>query len=213
MSGRWPRTRSAAAAKIAPSRQCSVRSRSTRRGDQAVVARWYGSESMKRWMPYGSLSARIVRTSARENPSTSAIVGHGLPGHQPPCGLAKRSDQYEDGRCLAAAAELRGGATRFERDRVRRPPGPLGDELAVARAESRYDEGDEMRIEPEIRERHARVLVRPHAAEPQDRVEHPVVVGRPPVPPAALRSHGCALCRARTAPTRDTRSRDAHLRR
>src|SRR5438046_9987237 len=51
-----------------------VRSRSTRRGDQAVVARWYGIASMNFWIPYGSLSDRSLRSSAGANPSTGSYV-------------------------------------------------------------------------------------------------------------------------------------------
>src|SRR5437763_4079953 len=51
-----------------------VRSRRTRRGDHAVVARWYGIESMNFWIPYGSLSDRSLRSSAGANPSTGSYV-------------------------------------------------------------------------------------------------------------------------------------------
>src|SRR5260370_28322944 len=62
-SGGNPITRKAAAAKIAPSRQWQVRSRSTSRGDQAVPARWYSIPSMNFWIPAGVRSARKVRRS------------------------------------------------------------------------------------------------------------------------------------------------------
>src|SRR2546423_15350767 len=47
--------RSAAAAKIPPSRQDAVRSRKTFCGDRAVKLRLYGNSSRKRWMPAGVL--------------------------------------------------------------------------------------------------------------------------------------------------------------
>src|SRR5258708_21800481 len=75
MSGGSPIARSAAAAKIAPSRQWAVRSRSTRRGDHAVVARWYGIASRKRWIPTGVLSARSRRSPAGVNPSIRILSG------------------------------------------------------------------------------------------------------------------------------------------
>src|SRR5258708_13465713 len=75
MSGGSPIARSAGAGKIAPSRQWAVRSRSTRRGDHAVVARWYGIASRKRWIPTGVLSARSRRSSAGVNPSIRILSG------------------------------------------------------------------------------------------------------------------------------------------
>jgi len=46
-------------------------------------------------------------------------------------------------------------------------------------AQSRNDERDEARVEAEIRERHTLLFVRPDAAQPEDRVEHRVVVLAP----------------------------------
>src|SRR5262245_25211295 len=56
--GGQPRAQSAAAAKMAASRQWAVRSRRTRRGDQPVRAWWYGTASSQRWMPAGVRRAR-----------------------------------------------------------------------------------------------------------------------------------------------------------
>ena len=41
-----------------------MRSRRTRCGDHAEVARWYGMSSMNRWIPYGVFSDRSLRRSA-----------------------------------------------------------------------------------------------------------------------------------------------------
>jgi hypothetical protein len=66
--------RSAAAAKIPPSRQDAVRSRKTFCGDRAVKLRLYGNSSRKRWMPAGVLSARSVRNSDEVKPKLDALL-------------------------------------------------------------------------------------------------------------------------------------------
>src|SRR5204862_953936 len=73
ISGGNPRTRSAAAAKIPPSRHDAVRSRKTFCGDRAVKLKLYGNSSRKRWTPAGVLSARNVRNSERVKPKSGTF--------------------------------------------------------------------------------------------------------------------------------------------
>src|SRR5262249_59380781 len=64
--GGGPGTGGGAAAKFAPRRQGGARSRSTRRGDHAVEARWYGMASSARCTPAGVRRAASTRRSRGE---------------------------------------------------------------------------------------------------------------------------------------------------
>src|SRR5438477_9906503 len=119
MSGGKPSARSAAAAKIAPSRQCAVRSARTRRGDQAVVARWYGSASRNRWMPYGVLRARRVRRSAGVKCATTQFSGRPTALRIPPYRRTRPKRWSQSGNSPASTALQLEAASSSEREEAR----------------------------------------------------------------------------------------------